>query len=710
MPVYRRFTRRKPLALLCSLLFLTFTASAAFSPSAHADGPEISVSPQNLLRDGQVVTVTWSGFAAYSRIAIRQCVAGATDSTKCSSGTSGMVVETSNPSGSGIAYFRVVSTEGTVNTNLPGADGTSCGVSFACNISVTASDDLDHPDAGFLKPITFAPEASSCPTENMNGLTGGGSGALAVAMPAWQIALCQSASRVTVDYLATRGDEGGRQDFYCGFIDFAVTEIKDDGGEKCAITGQVRKGIYVPVANSALVFAYSMRNRADQQHLSSIKLTPDMLTQTMTGQALNWGSHAATAAKDVAIYALNNSDSPHVTGISGDGTTIAVTAINDLKVGDTVIVDEVNPPGYNSEYQVTGIKWIDDSDHSKGKSGFTVDGDYKRRYVSGGLVNPTNLLPGNISVYGRADASGLNYLMTRFFLERAAAAFHAPGGQFSEEGFPSASVYMPLSNSLDPSAFRSNSDAVVTALRGSDDPSGGTGYIAPMDAATAKFNGFPSVSVQSVDGTKFVAPTTESIKLGIDEMTKDATTGVASANLAPKNPNAYPLVFTVYALVPQEATSKESASALQAMLKQIRDHSGDSDVAPGYFALTSAQKQQITDALTKISGPVESASPSPTPSSSSTPEPTVTDEPIVDPGLPDFGGIDTGIDTGIGGGTVDTNSGGSIQEVAAKLPSIFATPFVPHNGPAAGILPALVLIGVSASAVGALGKVKEGSK
>jgi len=710
MPVSRRFTRRKPLALFCSLLFLTFTASAAFSPSAQAEGPQISVSPQSSLRDGQAVKVTWSSFNPYALIAIRQCVAGATESSKCSSGAGGMVVETSDASGSGIAYFRVVSTEGTGNTNLPGTDGTNCGVSFSCDISVTVLAEVDHPDTGLLQPISFAPEASSCPTENMNNITGGGSGALSVAMPDWQIALCKSADRVTVDYLATRGDEGGRQDFYCGLIDLAFTEIKDKDGEKCALTGQVRKGIYVPVANSALVFAYSMRNRANQQHLPSIKLTPDMLAHTMTGQALNWGSHSVSATKDVAIFALNNLGSPHVTGISGNGSIITVTAQTNLNVGDTVIIDEVNPPGYNSEYQVTSVNWIDDADHSKGQSSFTVEGSYKRSYVSGGLVNPTNLLPGSISVYGRADASGLNYLMTRFFLERAAAAFHAPGGQFSEEGFPEPSVYMPLANSLDSSAFRSNSDAVVLAMRGSDDQTGGIGYIAPMDAATANFNSFSAVSIQSLDGTKFVAPTTESIALGINEMTKDNITGVASANLKPTNPNAYPLVFTVYALVPEQASTKESAVATRAFLSHVRDHSSQSDLADGFVALTTAQKQQITDALAKITGPVESASPTPTPSASITPEPTLTDEPVVDPGMPDFGGVDFGVDTGIdvgAGNGVDTGSG---QQITERFPSIFAVPFVPRNGPAAGILPALVLLGVSASAVGALGKVKEGSK
>ena len=165
------------------------------------------------------------------------------------------------------------------------------------------------------------------------------------------------------------------------------------------------------------------------------------------------------------------------------------------------------------------------------------------------------------------------------------------------------------------------------------------------------------------------------------------------------------------------------------MLTHIRDHSSDADVPNGYVGLTSAQKLQITDAIGKIAGPVESPSPSPTASPSTSPtaspstsptaspsasptatatvsptsSPVATVPAVIDPGNTDSGGSGSGVDGGTGG-LVD---GGVINQIVTKLPSIFAVPFVPHNGAAAGILPALVLIGVSASAVGALNKVKE---
>ena len=702
MPNPRRFTLRRTLATFCATILFLGWATFALAPAASADTASVSVTPKAALRDSQVVTVTWSGFEPYAMIVIRQCEKGATDSSKCSNGAGGLVQEMSNAKGEGLAYFQIVSTEGTVNTSLPGANGTACGPNHDCDVVVTTLDGINQPQLGFVTAISFTPEATSCPTENMNNITGGGSGALGVIMPKWQIALCKSKSKVTVDYLATRGDEGGMQDFNCGLIDFAVTEVADEHAGKCLLNGQVRSAMYVPIANTALVFAYSMRNRSDQQRLPQIKLTADMLAQTMTGQAINWGSHAVTATKDVAIYALNNSESPQITNATGTGSKITFTATGKFNVGDTVVVEDVNPSGYNGEYEISDVTNVDDSNPELGQTSFTVDGSYKRAYVRGGIANPTNLLPGSISVYGRADASGLNYLMTRYFLERAADAFHEPGGAFSVEGFPGPSMYMPLANSLDSGAFRSNSDAVVAAMRGSDDPTGGVGFIAPMDAATAKFNGFPAVSIANSDGTKFITPTSNSINLGISEMVKDDETGVSSANLSPKDVNAYPLVFTVYAMVPLQTESKPVATALKAFLTHVRDHSSADNLTDGYVPLTDAQKDQITQSLTKISGPTESPSPSPSPSVSQSADPVIPITPTpIDTPPTDGGGIVNPIDTG------GTDSGGS-QGVTRNLPSIFATPFLPSTGAAAGIVPLLILTGIAASVVGSVRKARLG--
>ena len=672
--------------------FVVVCAGFGFTTPVQAAGPDAQVTPTAELRDGQAVTVTWAGFTPSENVVIRQCVKDATTAAQCSGG-SGIVLEQSTSDGSGFTYFRVVATEGTANTNLPGSDGTKCGPSFPCSIVVTSMDDFARPDNGVVLPITFAPEATSCPTENMNNISGGGSSAVSIIMPSWQLALCQGAGKVSVNYIPTRGDVGGMYDFNCGLVDFAITEIaaKDsDQPTQCGST--VREGIYVPIANSALVFAYSLRNRLDLQFLKSVKLSPDMVAQAMSGQALYWGSHDDSDSINRAIYAVNNSDTPKILNISGDGTNITVTALSNFSVGDQLVLDDVRPAGYNGVYTVQSVTWVDATDHSKGQV-ITVRGGYKKAWVDGGLINPTNLLPNYVGVFGRADASGLNHLMTRFFLERAADAIHAPGGEFSKEAFSAPSVFMPQSSKLDPGAFKSTQQSIVNSMLGTNDQTASTGAIATMDVATANYYGFPAISIGSTDGKSFVAPTEEAISAGLSEMTSDPTTGVAAANLAPKNQSAYPLVYTVYALVPKYPDSASSMAGIKEMLGYIRDNSDQAKLPSGYVALTTAQKKVITDAIATMSltKPSPSASPSATPS----PDASESSAAIIPDLLPT-------VPTVIDGGSVTSGGQTSGPGTLVKETSIFAAPFSSHSGAAAAVLPAMLIVGVAASVTSVL--------
>jgi len=692
-------TKRISSTLLVACILALIT-SLGLTSQVQAAGPKADAAPTTNLRDGQAVTVNWSGFTPNDNVAIRQCVKDATTVGQCSSG-SGVVLEQSTNEGSGFTYFRVIATEGTANTSLPGADGTQCGPSFPCAIVITSMDDFAHPDNGQVLPITFKTEASSCPTENMNNITGSGSSALTVLMPDWQLPLCQGPAKVSVNYIPTRGDVGGIYDFNCGLVDFAVTEIAakvSDQPTNCI--SMKREGIYVPIANSALVFAYYLRNRLDYQFLKEVKLTDEMVTQSMTGQALSWGSHDDSDSIDRAIYALNNSHTPKILNIVGDGSTITVTALSEFSVGDQVVLSDVNPSGFNGGYSVKTVNWVDADDHSKGQV-FTVRGTFKRGWIDGGVINPTNLLPNYVGVYGRADASGLNYLLTRFLLERAPDAFHAPGGEFSKDSFPSASVFMPLSSKLDAGAFKSSQSTIVNSLRAVNDQTGEIGAIATMDAATATYYGFPAISIGSSDGKSFVTPTLEAMTTGLVEMTTDAETGVASANVAPKNQSAYPLVFTVYALVPKHPESESSLNGIKAMLTHIRDNSDQANLPQGYVALTENQRKSISDAIATLSLPVASpsASPSTSPSASATatPEPTESETPTLI--LPDVLPTDT-LPT-VDSGTV-TETGTETSEAAVTETSIFALPFSPRSGMATTVLPAMLLVGVAASVTGVM--------
>ena len=269
----KRSKRTTNLIALILGLCTVFAGFAGLSAPTQADGaPQMVVTPADHLRDGQIVQVTWSGFSGDQPVYLRQCKATATLQTECSNIQS----ETSDAAGNGISLFKIQATEGTSH-GIAGAPGLKCGVGFDCSIVLSTDTDYQHPDQGLSSLLGFVPEASTCPQNDMHVVAGGGSGGILTALPDWQTAVCQEPNRVTLDYVRTKGDNLGRSDFQCGIADFAVTEIAAGATEGCPATSQVRPNAYAPVANSALVFAYVMRDSVTGQRITDLKLTPDML-------------------------------------------------------------------------------------------------------------------------------------------------------------------------------------------------------------------------------------------------------------------------------------------------------------------------------------------------------------------------------------------------------------------------------------------------
>jgi hypothetical protein len=170
---------------------------------------------------------------------------------------------------------------------------------------VVTPEQLDNIQTGLKVDLSYSPEPNSCPQTNMKAITGGGSGAVLQALPDWQVSVCQDPNRVTLDYVRSKSDPFGRQDFYCGLADFSVTEAPAPADEACASTREKRPFAYAPLANTALVFAYSMYDVNSGQRITDLKLTPEMLTWTLTGQALTWDGADPSDNKARQIRELN---------------------------------------------------------------------------------------------------------------------------------------------------------------------------------------------------------------------------------------------------------------------------------------------------------------------------------------------------------------------------------------------------------------------
>jgi hypothetical protein len=262
----------------------------------------------------------------------------------------------------------------------------------------------------------------------------------------------------------------------------------------------------------------------------------------------------------------------------------------------------------------------------------------------------------------------LNLLLTRFMLERAQSAMATARSPFD---FTEPTAYFPAAPSIND--LKSNADAVALAMSSYDDPTGQTGYLGVMDAATAAFYGLPTVKIENAQKTGFVSANPASIAAGVAAMTTNAD-GTAIANLAPADPAAYPLPITSFAQVPtSKMTDSKISAAIKAMLSFVVSPGQQNHLLDGYVPLTDKQKTATQHAETLVGSQAEpSPTPTPTPSDSASPTATPTDSALPTPTTtPDSGsgtdsgsgfggGTDTGIDigtgTGVDGGT-GTDSG-----------------------------------------------------
>ena len=606
-------------------LFTAMSGFVGLSAPTQADaGHQMVVSPSDRLRDGQIVQVTWSGFSPNQPIYLRQCKSTATTEGECSRIQS----ESSDASGNGISLLRLQSTEGTGH-GIAGAPGLRCGVGFDCSVILSTDTDYLHPEQGLSTQLGFVPEASTCPQSGMNVVAGGGTGGVLTVLPDWQTAVCQDPDRVTLDYVRTKGDNLGRTDFQCGISDFAITEVAAGATEGCPATGKVRSNIYAPVANSALVFAYVMRDSVTGQRITDLKLTPDMLSWVFTGQTLTWTGTDSSNIRSQQIANLNSSHS----------------------------------------------------------------------------------LPANVFVVGRADASALNTLLTRFLLERAADSMASAPSPFDltepTEFFPALPGYNDL---------KSNADAVATAITNFDDYTGQSGMIAVMDAGTAAYYSLPTVAIENAQGTGFIKPTTDAITRGQAAMRVDSN-GTAVADTSPNDALAYPLPFTAYAQIPTSDATEASAKALKAWLTHVASDGAQAAVLPGYVPLTSAQRSVVAT----VADSLKAGEPSPTPTDDGsgdgtgdgTTDPTdgATDSSGSGPGdvldfVTDGGGFDN---SSLGGGSIDggivdsglpfVDSGSSSG--SSNSASIFAMGFKDRSALPGVTFPILVLVGLGLSIAGA---------
>lgn len=263
------------------------------APARAAATPQVTVSPNFSLIDGQQVVVRWSGFSKGGIIWIHVCEKGATDVARCASRSQtpdrkSDIVSTysiSDASGAGAEAITVAITD--ANHGLAGAPDVKCDVNNPCDVVVNESwRDLGR---SVRTTIKFAPSAV-CPDPGELRATGVGSDASELALEEWSSSLCRAPYNVALGYSA-KNDVSGRSDYQCLKVDFAVVEyLPDYENDSCPATtpgGRDSKRPVTrlaPITLSPVVIAFNMRDQQLGTRIDKLVLSPQLLAEIFTGK------------------------------------------------------------------------------------------------------------------------------------------------------------------------------------------------------------------------------------------------------------------------------------------------------------------------------------------------------------------------------------------------------------------------------------------
>ena len=261
---------------LLVMLALAIAAAAAQLPSsAVADTPAMSVAPTTTgLVDGQVVTITWSGFQPQSFIYIRECAHGATSAAKqCVRYGRNPENDLSDAAGGGSLRFLLKATNfGTF----------SCDDLHACDlVAMQQPNDL----TGAVRvPLAFAHSPTACPGSLAAPVGGEGASSAAYTLYAWENAACNTPAHLSVTYTNDNSFDG-LSHWVSGFpgTNFGVTGLPLAADQLAQLKAQHRTFRYAPLTATGVGLAFNLVDKEGNQ-VTSLVLTAHIIAEIATNR------------------------------------------------------------------------------------------------------------------------------------------------------------------------------------------------------------------------------------------------------------------------------------------------------------------------------------------------------------------------------------------------------------------------------------------
>lgn len=430
-------------------------------------------------------------------------------------------------------------------------------------------------------PLEFAPTAAACPDQHAAFRVAGLEPAKR-AMAQWQAGLCQGTEPMSLTYGFANGDAQARTDFLSGGGDMALASRPDTQAPP------PRPYVYAPIATSGISVVFVVDDPNTGRQIRSMKLNARLLAKLLTQSYASPGA-AIPSVKGNPICIFDDPEFQKLNPLPSDGTVSWPTGCLSNNTTPTVFGGTAD-----MTYQLTS--WIaSDPDAVRfldGESdpwGMHVDSFYLRPAFSG---YPTDSLV-------RQDSSGI------------------PDAKEDAKRNWKQFEWNPISTGLNDVVRKVlwNQPNCVngdTKSDGSHDlcpplKIGKRTLFAIMDTGEAKAYSLPEAQLLNPAGG-FVSPDGPGFQAAVADMTVDQATGVqslpygASDSALSRDQKAYPLTAVQYAMLP---TKDVAAGKVAAMTKFMRAVTTTGQVygyepghlAPGFLALTAAQRTQAGDAI-----------------------------------------------------------------------------------------------------------------
>ncbi|MFG2845693.1 hypothetical protein ACGF12_21335 [Kitasatospora sp. NPDC048296] len=433
-------------------------------------------------------------------------------------------------------------------------------------------------------PLQFAATAKACPGQN-SAFTVSGLEPAKRAMEQWQAGLCTGTEPMSLNYGFANGDAQARSDFLAGAKDMALTARPDTQSPP------PRPYVYAPITSSGISVVFVVDAPGTGRQIRSMKLNARLMAKLLTQSYGSPGTDVKSVQGNPTCI-FDDQEFQKLNPLPADSKLTWPTGCSYSDFSPTVFGGTAD-----MTYQLTS--WIASDpdavrflDGEADPWGMHVDTYYERPGFSGYPVDS----------FVRQDSSGV-----ADSTDNAKAHWK----QFE---------WNPIATGLNDVVRKvlwnqPNCVSTDTKTDGSHDqcPAQKVGQrmlFAIMDSGEAKAYSLPEAQLLNPAGG-FASPDAPGFQAAVADMTVDQATGTQSLPYGTsdtafsRDQKAYPLTTVQYAMLPTKDVAADKVAAMSKFMHaitttgQVYGHE-PGHLAPGFLALTAAQRTQAADAISHL--------------------------------------------------------------------------------------------------------------